>query len=297
LAVRRVKGYVTAATGDSLAVGGCRVSASGTQHDETDEEIQAAPDQEDRGERGRACRPRFEGGTEHEDQEGGTAADGPTEAGNLVHTSVWTSHWHRDGAPATLKSAAADLSAMSKRLFVSVDLDGLAEDVAAVQEHLADASGLSLVDPAQAHVTLQFLGDTDPDRVDALVAELERAVEESDVSPFTASFEGLGVFPSLDYISVVWLGVGAGSAELAALHDAIEARTTAMGFEPDDHDFTPHVTLGRLQHAGDKERVQQVVREHEPTAGEIRVEEIRLTESVLTDDGPAYSTVASVALD
>jgi len=186
---------------------------------------------------------------------------------------------------------------MGKRLFVSVDLDGLAAELATIQERFADASGFDTTDPRQAHVTLQFLGDTDPERVDALVDELERAVDGSGVDPFTAHFEGLGVFPSTDYIEVVWLGVGAGSAELAALHETIEERTTAMGFEPDDHEFTPHVTLGRMRHAGGKELVQEVVREHDPSAGDLRVEAVRLTESVLTDEGPEYSTVASIPLD
>jgi len=185
---------------------------------------------------------------------------------------------------------------MSKRLFVSVDLDGLSEAVDAVQDHFADASGLNRVDPRQAHVTLKFLGDTDPGRVDALVDELERAVADSGVGPFTANFEGLGVFPTLDYISVVWLGVGAGSDELRRLHDAIEERTTAMGFEAADHEFTPHVTLARMEHGGSKELVQKVVSEREPTVGELEVEEIRLTESVRTDAGPMYSTVESIQL-
>jgi 2'-5' RNA ligase len=185
---------------------------------------------------------------------------------------------------------------MSKRLFVSVDLDGLSEEVAAVQEYFADASGLNHVDPRQAHVTLKFLGDTDPGRVDALVDELERAVADSAVEPFTASFEGLGVFPSLDYISVVWLGVDAGTDEMTQLHEAIEERTTAMGFEAEDHDFTPHVTLARMEHGGGKELVQEIVREREPAVGELQIDEIRLTESVHTDAGPMYSTVESISL-
>ncbi|MFC7133520.1 MULTISPECIES: RNA 2',3'-cyclic phosphodiesterase [Salinibaculum] len=185
---------------------------------------------------------------------------------------------------------------MSKRLFVSVDLDGLAEEVAAVQELLADASGLNVTDPAQAHVTMKFLGDTDPDRVPELVEELEAAVADSGVDPFTAKFGGLGVFPSLDYISVVWLGVREGSAELTRLHEAIEERTVAMGFDAEDHDFTPHATLARMQHAGGKELVQDVVGNRDPTVGTLRVEEIRLTESTLTDDGPVYSTLHAVPL-
>ncbi len=185
---------------------------------------------------------------------------------------------------------------MSKRLFVSVDLNGLAEEIRAIQEKFEGASGLNFTDPEQAHLTLKFLGDTDPDRVPALVEELTSAVEGSQVDPFTAEFGGLGVFPSLDYISVVWLGVQAGSEQLTQLYEAVEDRMVAIGFDPEDHDFTPHVTLARMNHAGGKELVQSVVESDDPTAGTLRVEEIRLTESTRTADGPEYTTVASVPL-
>ncbi|WP_181685028.1 RNA 2',3'-cyclic phosphodiesterase [Halorhabdus salina] len=182
---------------------------------------------------------------------------------------------------------------MSKRLFVSVDLDGLGENVAAVQERFDGASGLNFVDPEQAHLTLKFLGDTDPDRMPEITDELAAAVDESGVEPFEGEFGGLGAFPSTDYISVVWFGVREGSEQLTRLHEAIEERTVAMGFDPEDHDFTPHVTLARMNHAGGKELVQDVLREEDPTVGTLKVEAVRLTESVLTDDGPEYSTVES----
>ncbi|MBX0324147.1 RNA 2',3'-cyclic phosphodiesterase [Halomicroarcula sp. F13] len=187
---------------------------------------------------------------------------------------------------------------MSKRLFVSVDLDGLEDAVRDVQARFEGASGLRFTDPAQAHVTLKFLGDTDPNRLDDLTVELERAVADSGITPFEARFGGLGAFPSLDYISVVWVGVreGHGDAELTALHEAVEDRTVAMGFDPEDHEFTPHATVARMDHAGGKERVQRVVEDEDPDVGRLQVEEIRLTESVLRDDGPEYSTVSSVTL-
>ncbi|MFC4540967.1 RNA 2',3'-cyclic phosphodiesterase [Halosolutus amylolyticus] len=183
------------------------------------------------------------------------------------------------------------------RLFVSVDLsDEFADPIADLQDALADASGLNFTDPEQAHVTLKFLGDLDEDRLPELEDELAAAVADADVDPFTARYGGLGVFPSLDYISVVWFGVEAGGEELTRLHEAIEERTTAMGFDAESHDFTPHVTLARMEHAGGKEHVQEIVQERDPTIGECRVEEVRLTESTLTSDGPVYSTVESFPL-
>ncbi|MFB6178973.1 MAG: RNA 2',3'-cyclic phosphodiesterase [Halorientalis sp.] len=180
---------------------------------------------------------------------------------------------------------------MGKRLFVSIDLDGLDQAVAEIQDLFADAPGLNLTDPSQAHVTMQFLGDTPGHRVADVAEALDAAVDEAGVDPFTAEFGGLGVFPSLEYISVVWLGVRDGSDEMTRLQAAIEPRLVALGFDESDNDFTPHVTLARMEHAGGKELVQQIVREEDPTAGILDVDEVRLTESTLTDEGPEYTTL------
>jgi 2'-5' RNA ligase len=45
-----------------------------------------------------------------------------------------------------------------------------------------------------------------------------------------------------------------------------------------------------------KELVQRVVRGTDPDLGAFRVSDVRLTESTLTDDGPAYETVRTVGL-
>ncbi|MFB6352741.1 MAG: RNA 2',3'-cyclic phosphodiesterase [Halobacteriales archaeon] len=183
------------------------------------------------------------------------------------------------------------------RLFVSVDLpDALADGVAAVQDELRDASGLRFTDPTQAHLTLKFLGETDPGRLAELEAAMADAVDAAGVAPFEATVGGLGAFPSADYIRVVWLGFERGGEALRRLHEAIEERTVALGFEPEEHDFTPHVTVARMEHAGGKELVQQVLREQSPTVGSWTVEAVRLTESELGPDGPEYSTVEQFPL-
>ncbi len=176
------------------------------------------------------------------------------------------------------------------RLFVSVDLDGLGDAVADAQAPFGDLPGLNPTDPQQAHVTMTFLGEGDHD-LDALSGAIECAVDSAGVEPFEARFEGLGVFPSLDYISVVWLGVGEGSEALTALHEALEAETTAIGYDAEDHEFTPHVTLARMDHAAAKAEVQQAVRERHPEVGTLEVDELRLTKSTLTADGPEYETL------
>jgi 2'-5' RNA ligase len=176
------------------------------------------------------------------------------------------------------------------RAFVSIDLDGLADAVARVQEPFR-RPGLNPVDPEQAHVTVKFLGAVDDAELDAVREAVSAAVADADVAPFTVRFGGYGVFPSLDYVSVVWLGVREGGEQLTRLHEAVEARTTDLGVEPERHEFTPHVTLARMNDARSKAEVREAVTERDPDAGTLDVTELRLTESTLTSDGPEYETV------
>jgi 2'-5' RNA ligase len=166
-----------------------------------------------------------------------------------------------------------------------------------VQDELRDAAGLDFTDPGQAHVTLKFLGETDPDRLPALEDALGAAVDAAGVDPFEVTVEGVGAFPSREYIRVVWLGIGEGGNGLTRLNEAIEERTTGMGFDPAEHAFTPHVTIARMNHAGGKSLVQRVLRERHPEVGAMRVEAVRLTESDLGPDGPEYATVTRFPLE
>ena len=195
------------------------------------------------------------------------------------------------------------------RAFFAVDLpESLAGPLAAIQTDLDDAAGLSFTDPTQAHVTLKFLGEIDAndgasDDADHDTPSLndirtagQQAVDSADVDPFDCSVAGLGVFPTLDYISVVWAGVEDGTEELTALHRALEAETTALAVDPEDHAFTPHVTLARMTDARGKAFVQEIVRERDPEFGRFEVDEIRLVKSTLTVEGPVYETVSSISL-
>lgn len=183
------------------------------------------------------------------------------------------------------------------RLFFSVDVPPmLAEEIDELQQRFAAAEGLRFTDPVQAHVTLKFLGEVDPNRLDELQAAAAEAIAGADVGPFRATVGGLGVFPSPEYISVVWTGFEAGGSELTRLHEALETATTDLGFDPEEHEFTPHVTIARMDDARGKDLVQRRLREDDPTLGGFEVDEVRLTESTLTEDGPEYETVARIPL-
>jgi 2'-5' RNA ligase len=206
------------------------------------------------------------------------------------------------------------------RAFFAVDLPtDLTDRIAEIQGTLRAAEGLRFTDPEQAHVTLEFLGDipeqpaggseadvdavneADVDAVngadvDAVIEAGREAVRDAALEPFTVSVRGLGAFPSTEYIRVVWAGIGDGATELTRLQAAIESRTTALGYEPDDHEFTPHVTLARMDDARGKGIVQEAIRDAEADVGSFTVDSVRLKRSTLTDSGPVYETVESFSL-
>jgi 2'-5' RNA ligase len=184
------------------------------------------------------------------------------------------------------------------RAFFAVDLpDSLAPAVTDAQAPFADASGVNPVDPEQAHVTLKFLGKvaesddgTEPPLSDVIAAG-ERAVDRAGVAPFEAEISGLGVFPSREYVSVVWAGVDRGGDDLTALHEALETETTALGVDPADHEFTPHVTLARVENATGADAIRDALDAEAPKVGTFGVDEVRLVKSTLTSSGPEYEAV------
>jgi 2'-5' RNA ligase len=187
---------------------------------------------------------------------------------------------------------------MPERLFVSVDLpEGFADEIRAIQETLTAASGIRPTDPEQVHVTVAFVGETPADRVGSVGDAVATGVDRADLEPFDVEYRDLGVFPSEDYISVVWLGVGDGSDALTRLHHSVVGALEDAGVSVDTHDtFTPHATIARMDHGGGKEHVQEVLRNSAPELRTDRVEEVRLKRSVLGPDGPTYETVDSSSL-
>ena len=205
--------------------------------------------------------------------------------------------WRPNPSGIMSSSASSSSSPSSRRAFFAVELpNDLAEPIAERQSSLEGAAGIRPTDPSGAHLTLKFLGDVAAADLDDVRAAGERAVDRADVAPFDCVLEGLGVFPSLEYVSVVWAGVGEGADELTRLHEALEAETTALGFDPAEHAFTPHVTVARMDDGRGKELVRRVVREDHPDIGRFTVEEVALIESTLTDEGPIYEPIGRVAL-
>lgn len=183
------------------------------------------------------------------------------------------------------------------RLFVAIELDGgLKAALAELQARLRRVwSGVDIrwVDPAGIHLTLKFLGEVAPDRVEAVAQALAEAT--AGVGPFELKLEGLGFFPGPRRARVVWVGVKEPTGRLARLQRQVEARLEPLGFPPEGREFVPHVTLGRLKVpaslplGADNLGAGQL--------GRMTVGEVVLMESRLSPTGAVYRPIRRFGLE
>lgn len=182
------------------------------------------------------------------------------------------------------------------RCFLSVDLpDDLEGRIKNIQDRLRESGAdINYVSPEKVHITVKFLGDdVREEQIDGIGEKLNNRL--SSFESFKASVEGVGVFPSLDYIKVIWLGVNRGEDRLKELFRYVEDEMTALGFEEEEYDFTPHATVGRVNSGKNKDQLIDVLHNIEKKyVGEIEVSEIRLKKSELKPEGPKYSTLREV---
>jgi 2'-5' RNA ligase len=133
--------------------------------------------------------------------------------------------------------------------------------------------------PENLHLTLAFVGDVVPKRVQALQdvgAVVARSVEAS-----VLVLDRLGAFRAAE---IAWLGASAVPAELGRLALDLSEALAAAGFPTEPRPFLPHITLLR--------RCARPPAAAAVAAVEWRVDRMTLTASVPGRTMPAYRDLA-----
>ncbi len=149
---------------------------------------------------------------------------------------------------------------------------------------------------APTHLTLRFLGEVPPGRLDAIVAAIDEAVTAT--PPFDLTLDGVGAFPSSDRPRVVWVGAAEGGPATVALADRVAAALEGAGFPRERDPFVPHVTLFRVRSPADRQRALALLSGEEPPppTRSVTVREVFLKESTLTPRGAVHRTVRAFPL-
>lgn len=143
--------------------------------------------------------------------------------------------------------------------------------------------------PEQMHITLKFLGETPAHRIEGLCRVFEEVA--SGHAPFSCRLEGAGLFGSRYAPRVIWVGTS-DDAPLRAVGEAILESAAVSGFPRERLPFVPHLTLGRITHLRDKQRLTEwITQQRGKPFGELPVTEVVLYESILRTTGAEHLVV------
>ena len=146
--------------------------------------------------------------------------------------------------------------------------------------------------PDQFHLTLRFLGDTEPDDQTAITRRLEKIR----VEPFILPLEEVRVFPSRGLPRTIWAGVGHGHPRLFQLRQLVDDTLLAAASTVDLRTFAAHITLGRCARAKPGP-IAAFLRKHREFQGPpFRVNRFNLYSSQLTPTGAIHTVEASIPL-
>jgi len=128
------------------------------------------------------------------------------------------------------------------RIFIGIDLDP--EVRARIERFLEGVEGFApnarWARPESLHITLKFIGEQTPERVEAITERLRRV----DGRALEIRAGGYGFFPTAKAPRVFWIGVHAGP-QLAELAESIDIATAERGIPREDRPYRPHLTLAR----------------------------------------------------
>lgn len=165
------------------------------------------------------------------------------------------------------------------RLFISIDFNGLKNYFAELQNQLPKNARLSLV--KSFHLTLKFLGEVQPNKLDEITDLLKTIKFES----FGVFLDSIGIFPTENYIRVVWFGLSPEDKILELQHKIDESLKKLFKKEKD---FKAHITLARVKYPEDKKSFVDDIKKIKVENKKLEIKNFRLVKSTLTPQGPVY---------
>lgn len=178
------------------------------------------------------------------------------------------------------------------RLFIAVELpEPIRAALAAVQQHLQhDRPPVAWTRPEALHLTVQFLGETQPSRTAPIGTALRQVLAEQPA--FDLHLGTPGAFPNMRRPGVLWVGLAGATGALEQMQARVAAALEPLGFPREARPFHPHLTLGRVHRDATAAQCAQIGATLQaalpPPPLSWRVERIVLFQSELRRDGPRY---------
>ena len=131
------------------------------------------------------------------------------------------------------------------RLFVAIFLpENVLSDASQLSRRVASPR-LRWVAPASLHITLKFIGETEPSRMSTFETVLGQAAAAT--PRFQLAVSGGGVFPDERRPRIFWAGLSGDVDRLMDLAGRTAAGFSVLGIPEEDRAFAPHLTMARCR--------------------------------------------------
>lgn len=155
--------------------------------------------------------------------------------------------------------------------------------------HFDIKKNLKWVRAVNLHLTLKFLGETDPNKI----TDIKKVITNtcSNFLEFNIYFDHFGAFPSLGYPKVLYFGINDKNNQLIKVQNDLENRLYKFGFNKDKREYTPHLTFARTRNSTNiknlKNKYNNFIQETDLRIF-FNIKNISLIESKLYKSGPVY---------
>ena len=178
-----------------------------------------------------------------------------------------------------------------KRLFIGsfINENSLKDKYSKIKKELGNTIRGKWTDFENLHITYKFLGNTEVDKIPSIKESLSKYMDK-EIS-CDIEVKGIGAFPSIYAPKVVFLKVNDKSGVLEEIHYYVESKLKNLGFEEEEKNFIPHITIKRPKDVDIKEFYKKVRFFENEIFVQINKIEVNLIESMLNPSGAKYKKI------
>jgi 2'-5' RNA ligase len=186
---------------------------------------------------------------------------------------------------------------MALRCFLAIEIPETIRGaiVSSLDSLKKSGADVKWVSAENIHITLQFLGETEETLIPAIKEALDKIL--LNYFPFYIKIAGVGCFPDARRPRIIWVGTEE-SQPVIKLHGEISKEMAKLGYQEEERNFTPHLTVGRVKsNRNVRELLKKIDEIREVRFSDFEVRHITLMKSELKPSGPIYQSLAEIPFD
>lgn len=178
---------------------------------------------------------------------------------------------------------------MKKRIFITIDLpDEIKRELLSYEKRWRNLR-IKWTNFYKLHITVRFLGEVDKNGLEAILLAAKKTASE--IKPFDMRLDRIVLGPDPVQARMFWVTVFI-DANLMKLKRDMEQNLKLYGFEMEDREFKPHITLARARGNQLKGKQTNIVLKNM----RFKAESIEVMESQLGPNIEKYKLIESFEL-